>query len=136
MWNGDFTKIPYGMPGVETLFPLMFTHGYKKRRFSLPHLVRLVSTNPAKLFGLYPRKGDIIIGADADLVIVDPSRKKRITWKTLQTNCDFSPFEGMSAYGFPECTFSRGRLVAAKGKLAGDLEAGAFIGRRAVVEDL
>jgi dihydropyrimidinase len=136
MWKGDFTKIPYGMPGVETLFPLMMTNGYKKRRFNLPHLVSLVSTNPAKLFGLYPQKGDILIGSDADLVVVDPSQKRRISWKTLHTNCDFSPFEGMDAYGFPDYTFSRGRLVAANGKLTGDLKAGKFVRRRRVREDL
>ena len=136
MWKGDFTKIPYGMPGVETLFPIMFTTGYKKRRFSLPHLIKLVSTNPAKLFGLYPAKGDILIGGDADLIVVDPNRKRKITWKKLQTNCDFSPFEGMDAFGFPDYTFSRGRLVATKGKFVGDVGAGSFVKRKPVREDL
>ncbi len=77
-WRGDFTKIPYGLPGVETLLPLVYTFGVGKGRISENRMVEVLSTNPARLFGMYPQKGTIRIGSDADLVIFDP--KKKITY--------------------------------------------------------
>ena len=129
-WKGDFTKIPYGLPGVETLLPSLYTFGVKKHRFSINHLVRLVSTNPAKFFGLYPQKGTIAVGSDADLIIIDPKREMLIDAKKLESNCDWSPFEGQSLYGFPEVTLSRGRVIGEKGKFCGKAGAGRFVQRR------
>jgi dihydropyrimidinase len=130
MWQGDFRKIPYGMPGVETLLPLMYTHGVGKKRLSLNRLVQLLATNPAKLFGLYPKKGTIAIGTDADIVLFDPKKEVTIAWKDMQTNCDWSPFEGFKLKGAPAVTLSRGRVVARDGKFTGVVGHGAFVPRK------
>ena len=130
-WNGDFTKIPFGMPGVETMLPLMYTEAVGKRGFSLNQLVALVCTNPAKLFGMYPKKGTIAVGSDADLVVFDPERKVTIHAKDLQTNCDWSPFEGWELVGYPDTTISRGKIVAEMGKFVGEVGHGKFIQRSA-----
>jgi dihydropyrimidinase len=130
-WNGDFTKIPFGMPGVETMVPLMYTEGVGKRGFTVNQLVALVSTNPAKLFGMYPEKGTIVIGSDADLVVFDPEKKVTIRAENLQTNCDWSPFEGWKLVGYPAVTISRGKVVAEDGKFVGEVRHGKFLKRKA-----
>lgn len=130
MWKGDFTKIPFGMPGVETLFPFLFTEGYLAGRLSLNEVVSLVSTNPARLFGLYPGKGSLLPGTDADIVVVDPKRKVKIDWRKLQTNCDFNPFQGKVLGGFPTATLCRGEVVARNGKFTGRKGYGRFVKRR------
>ena len=130
MWKGDFTKIPFGLPGIETMVPLMYTFGVGGRRISLNRFVQLVSTNPAKLHGLYPRKGTIAVGADADIVIFDPKKKVALSHRKLQTNCDWSPFEGYRLAGYPHMTFSRGKLVARDGKFVGDVGHGRFVKRK------
>ncbi|MHA2043074.1 MAG: dihydropyrimidinase [Candidatus Thorarchaeota archaeon] len=129
-WNGDFTKIPFGMPGVETMVPLMYTEGVGKRGFTVNQLVALVSTNPAKLFGMYPEKGTIVIGSDAD-VVFDPEKKVTIRAENLQTNCDWSPFEGWKLVGYPAVTISRGKVVAEDGKFVGEVRHGKFLKRKA-----
>ncbi len=129
MWGGDFTKIPFGMPGVETMLPLMHSFGPAKGRFSLNRLVQLVSSNPARIHGLYPRKGTLSIGADADVVVFDPRRKVVVTPGRLQTNCDWSPYHGWTLSGYPAMTFSRGRLVARNGKFTGERGWGRFVKR-------
>jgi len=129
MWKGDFTKIPYGLPGVETLLPTMFTHLVKKNRFSLPKFVALTSTNPAKLFGLYPRKGVIRTGADADLVIFDPKKKVTLDAKRLASACDYTPFQGMNLTGYPHLTLLRGNVIARDGKFVGVRGTGQFVKR-------
>ncbi|MDP8247670.1 MAG: dihydropyrimidinase [Candidatus Tritonobacter lacicola] len=130
MWKGDFTKIPFGLPGVETMVPLMYTYGVGKKRISLNRFVQLVSTNPAKLHGLYPEKGTIAVGSDADIVVFDPKKKVTLSHKKLQTNCDWSPFEGFRLQGYPHMTFSRGKLVAREGKFVGDVGHGRFVRRK------
>lgn len=132
MWKGDFRKIPFGLPGVETMFPLLYTEGVGKKRFSLNHLAKLVSTNPAKIFGMFPRKGTIAPGSDADLVVFDPKRKVTLHAKNLQTNCDWSPFEGWKLEGYPHITISRGTIVASDGKFVGESSHGQFFKRKAV----
>ena len=129
MWEGDFRKIPYGMPGVETMLPLMYTHGVGAGRISLNRFVQLCATNPAKIFGLYPQKGTIAVGVDADIVVWDPEREVTISWKEMQTNCDWSPFEGDQLTGWPDVTLSRGRVVAEKGKFVGEVGHGRFVKR-------
>lgn len=130
MWGGDFRKIPYGMPGVETLLPLMHTFGVGKKKFSLNRLVQLLSTNPAKLFGLYPQKGTIAVGTDADVVIFDPAKEVILNCKKMQTNCDWSPFEGFKLKGYPAWTLSRGEIVAQDGKFTGSIGHGQFVPRK------
>ncbi|MFW9935687.1 MAG: dihydropyrimidinase [Candidatus Thorarchaeota archaeon] len=132
MWKGDFRKIPFGLPGVETMFPLLYTEGVGKKRFSLNHLVKLVSTNPAKIFGMFPRKGTIAPGSDADLVVFDPKKKVTLHAENLQTNCDWSPFEGWKLKGYPLMTISRGKIVVNDGKLVGECNHGQFLKRKAV----
>jgi len=129
-WNGDFTKIPYGMPGVETLLPTMHTLLVKKSRCSMNQLVALTSTNPAKLFGMYPQKGAIEKGSDADLVVFDPMAEQTIDIGTLKSTCDWNPYEGMKLQGLPVVTISRGRIVARKGKFMGKKGWGRFVHRK------
>lgn len=129
MWNGDFTRIPFGMPGVETLLPSLYTFGVKAGKFSLNHFVSVISTNPAKLMGMYPRKGTIAVGTDADLSIIDPKAARTIDYKNLATHCDWSPFQGWKMSGFPETTLSRGEVVVEKGKFIGKKGRGKFIKR-------
>lgn len=130
MWEGDFRKIPFGMPGVETMLPIMYTHGVGQGRLSLNEFVALCATNPAKIFGLYPNKGSIAVGGDADIVVWDPDRELTLSWKDMQTNCDWSPFEGYKIKGYPHVTLSRGRVVAEQGKFVGEVGHGKFVRRK------
>ncbi|MFH1729229.1 MAG: dihydropyrimidinase [Pseudomonadota bacterium] len=110
-WKGDFRKIAYGLPGVETMIPILYTEGVLKEKVSLKRFVSLVSENPAKKFGLYPKKGCIEVGADADFTIFHPTKKKLVKAKNLKSKCDFSPFEGKKLAAFPEYTILRGRTI-------------------------
>jgi dihydropyrimidinase len=129
MWQGDFTKIPFGLPGVETLLPLMYTQGVGKKRITESQLVSRLCTNPAKLMGLYPEKGTIAVGSDADLVIFDPHKNVTLSHKHLQTNCDWSPYENFKLCGYPDTTICRGEIAAQKGKFVGTAGHGKFIKR-------
>ncbi|MDI6641316.1 MAG: dihydropyrimidinase [Elusimicrobiota bacterium] len=130
MWAGDFTKIPYSLPGVETLLPTMFTFLVGKNKISMNKFVALISPNPAKLFGIYPQKGTITKGSDADVVIFDPKKKVIIDWQKLATKCDWSPFQGMKLTGYPEITISRGEIIARDGKFIGKFGRGRFLKRK------
>lgn len=130
LWNGDFTKIPFGMPGLETLVPTMYSYLVGKKKVSLKKFVELISTNPAKLFGMYPRKGDIRKGCDADLVIFDPEKEVTVDHRKMTTKCDWSPFQGMKLKGYPILTISRGKIVARDGKFTGKAGWGKFIARK------
>ena len=111
MWEGDWTKIPMGMPGLETLMPLVYTHGVLENRLSLDEMCRKLSTNPARIMGLYPRKGAIEVGADADLAIIHPTKMITVDPATMETNADWSPFEGWELAGFARTTLSRGEVI-------------------------
>ncbi len=111
MWEGDWTKIPMGMPGLETLLPVTYTHGVLKKRISLEDMVMKLSTNPAKIMGLYPRKGVIEVGSDADLAIIHPSSTRTVSCDTMETNADWSPFDGWDLAGFARTTLSRGDVI-------------------------
>jgi dihydropyrimidinase len=111
MWEGDWTKIPMGMPGLETLLPLTYTHGVLGGRLSIDEMCMKLSTNPARIMGLAPRKGAIAIGADADLAIIHPTRTHTVDTKTMETNADWSPFEGWDLAGFARTTLSRGEVI-------------------------
>jgi dihydropyrimidinase len=130
MWNGDFRKIPYGMPGVETMMPLMWHHGVNEGRISANRFVQLCSSNPAKLFGLAPEKGAIAVGADADIVVWDPDREVTFNFEEMQTNCDWSPFQGYTVRGYAHVTLSRGKVVAEQGKFVGEVGHGRFVARK------
>jgi dihydropyrimidinase len=112
----SFDKIPNGIPGLETRLPLLFSEGVGKGRISLNRFVRLTATNPAKLYGLYPRKGSISIGADADLVIWDPDCSVTIRNTDLHHNVDYTPYEGRVLTGWPKTVVSRGKVIIADGK--------------------
>ena len=125
----DFTKIPNGGPGIEHRMSLIYSGGVAQGRFSVNRFVELVSTTPAKLFGLYPRKGTIAVGSDADLVIFDPDRKHTISAKTHHMRVDYSMFEGIQVTGMPDVVLSRGRVVVEADKFLGRAGAGDFLKR-------
>src|SRR5215831_11571200 len=126
----DFTKIPNGGPGVEHRLSLIYSGGVQGKHFSANRFVELVSTTPAKLFGLYPRKGTIAVGSDADLVIFDAKRKHTISAKTHHMRVDYSMFEGIQITGVPKQVFSRGRLIIDGGKFVGRAGQGQFLRRQ------
>jgi dihydropyrimidinase len=130
MGKDDFTKIPNGGPGIEHRLSLIYTGGVHGKRFSANRFVELVSTAPAKLFGLYPRKGTIAVGSDADLVIFDPNEEQVISAKTHHMRVDYSMFEGIQIKGAPRKVFSRGRAIIDAGKFVGRPGAGQFLRRQ------
>jgi dihydropyrimidinase len=111
MWNGDWTKIPMGMPGLETLLPLTYTHGVLGGRLSIEEMCRKLATNPARIMGLYPRKGALEIGADADIAIFHPQRTIAVDPNTMEGGADWSPYEGWELAGFARTTLSRGDII-------------------------
>jgi dihydropyrimidinase len=131
MGKGDFTKIPNGGPGIEHRMSLVYSGGVATGRFSVNRFVELVSTTPAKLFGLYPRKGAIAVGSDADLVIFDAKRKHTISAKTHHMRVDYSMFEGITVTGMPDLVMSRGRVVVEGEQFHGKPGSGNFLKRAA-----
>jgi dihydropyrimidinase len=126
----DFTKIPNGGPGIEHRLSLVYSGGVHGKRFSANRFVQLVSTAPAKLFGLYPRKGTVAVGSDADLVIFDADEEQTISVKTHHMRVDYSMFEGIRVKGIPKIVLSRGRTIIENGKFTGKPGAGEFIKRQ------
>jgi dihydropyrimidinase len=122
-----FAHVPNGIPGIETRLPLLFSAGVGGGRIDLTTFVGLTSTNPAKLYGLYPRKGTIAPGADADIAIWDPARTVTITNDLLHHNVDYTPYEGMRVTGWPEITLSRGEIVQEGGIVSAAAGRGRFI---------
>src|SRR5438067_479617 len=129
MGIGDFTKIPNGGPGIEHRMSLVYSGGVAAGKFSANRFVEIVSTTPAKLFGLYPRKGTIAVGSDADLVIFDPTKKETISAKTHHMRVDYSMFEGITITGVPEVVMSRGQVIVENGEWRGRAGAGNFLKR-------
>src|SRR5499425_3177843 len=125
----DFTKIPNGGPGIEHRMSLIYSGGVAKKRFTVNRFVELTAATPAKLFGLYPRKGTVAVGSDADLVIFDPNRKHTISAKTHHMRVDYSMFEGIEVTGMPDVVLSRGQVVVEGDKFQGRPGAGEFIRR-------
>ena len=113
----DFTKIPNGMPGVETRAVLMYTYGVKKRRISLQQMCAYLSENPARLYGMYPKKGAVKAGSDADLVIFDPKQSGVISAAKGHSACGYDPYEGVKTVGRIDKVFLRGRLVYSGGEV-------------------
>jgi dihydropyrimidinase len=108
--RGDFSKIPNGMPGVETRMHLLW-EGVREGKISMNRFVEITSTAPAKIFGMYGKKGTLAVGADADVVVWDPNREKLLSKDTLHMRVDYSPFEGKRVIGTPSHVLSRGELV-------------------------
>ncbi len=130
MGKDDFTKIPNGIPSLEDRINLYFTHGVKRGRIDLHTFVNTASTQAAKIFGLFPRKGTIQPGADADLVVYDPSYRGTISAKTHQMNLDYNAFEGMQIEGRPSVVTVRGQVAVRDGKFVGDKTRGKFLKRK------
>src|SRR6202163_2638076 len=131
MGRNDFTKIPNGGPGVEHRLSLIYSGGVHGGKFSANRFVQLVSTTPAKLFGLYPRKGTIAVGSDADLVIFDPNAEQVISAKTHHMRVDYSMFEGFRVKGVTKTVLSHGRVIINEGKFTRRGGAGEFLRRQA-----
>src|SRR5450755_4319902 len=130
MGRNDFTKIPNGGPGVEHRMSLIYSGGVARGRFSANRFVELVSTTPAKLFGLYPRKGTIAVGSDADLVVFNPTEQQTISAKTHHMRVDYSMFEGFRVKGVTKTVLSRGRVIIDQGNFTGRAGAGEFLRRK------
>ena len=142
-WNGqktlgkdDFSKIPNGGPGIENRLHMLYTFGVRTGRLSMNRFVALTSTNAAKTFGLYPRKGTIAPGADADIVVWDPDKKLTISAASHHTNVDYNLFEGTEVTGAPEVVLVRGQVIVENDELVGKAGDGQFVKRARVGEAL
>lgn len=127
--NPPFTKIANGVPGIELRLPLLFSEGVGNGRIDIHQFVALTSTNAARLYGLFPRKGTIAVGADADFAIWDPEEERTVAWKNLHDRAGYSPYEGMLLKGWPVTVINRGRLVVDEGELLVEPGSGEFLTR-------
>jgi dihydropyrimidinase len=127
--RGDFRKVPNGLPGVEDRVDLLHDGGVAGGRISKERWVEIISTAPAKLFGMYPRKGSVSVGADADLVIYDPNRRRTISAATHHMDVDYSCYEGRSIQGGSDIVLSRGSVIVRDGEFTGRKGHGQFIKR-------
>ena len=125
----DFSKIPNGGPGIENRLSLLYTHGVASGLMDLNRLVELFSTNPARLFGLFPRKGTIAVGSDADIVVFDPDAEAVISARTHHMNVDYNLYEGMRVKGVPEVVIVNGRVLVEDGEYTGLPAGGRFLRR-------
>ena len=125
----DFSKIPNGGPGIENRLSLLYTHGVASGLMDLNRLVELFSTNPARLFGLFPRKGTIAVGSDADIVVFDPDAETVISARTHHMNVDYNLYEGMRVKGVPEVVIVNGRVLVEDGDYTGIPAGGRFLRR-------
>ncbi len=125
----SFKKIANGVPGLETRMPLLFSEGVGKGRITINEFIALTSTNAAKIYGLYPRKGSLAIGSDADIAIWDPEWVRTIKQEMLHDNVDYTPYEGMEVKGWPKIVINRGRMVVEEETLKVDRGSGEFLPR-------
>ncbi|MDM5338649.1 dihydropyrimidinase [Fictibacillus enclensis] len=128
--KGDFTKIPNGGPFIEDRFTVLFSEGVKKGRITLNQFVDIISTRSAKLFGLFPEKGTIAVGSDADIVIFDPAVERSISVQTHHMAVDYNAFEGMKVTGEPVSVLSRGEFVIKDKQFVGELGKGQYVKRK------
>ena len=130
-WAVDIGRLYMGLPGTQTLLPLIYTYGVKQGRIKLSGLARALSANPAKAMGLYPRKGVIRPGSNADLAVIDPSAVKAVDFRKLQHKTDYSPYQGLKLSGWAKYTILRGEVTAEEGELTRpDRPAGQFLRRK------
>ncbi|WP_406853752.1 dihydropyrimidinase [Alsobacter sp. KACC 23698] len=127
--RSSFRWVPNGIPGVEVRLPILFSEGVVKGRITLEQFVALTSTNHAKMYGLYPRKGSLAVGADADIVLWDPARKVTISQELMHHGADYTPWEGYAVTGWPVKTLLRGEVVFDDGKVVGAVGRGEFLKR-------
>ena len=123
----DFRNIPAGIPGIETLLPVMYSEGVATGKIDLSNLVELLALNPAQIFGLYPQKGDIQVGADGDVVLFDPRVKWAFTAENLHMNVDYSPFSKLNITGRVDKTILRGTVIYEEGRWCGQENCGRFV---------
>ena len=143
LWDGqkstgtdDFSKIPNGAPGLENRLRMSHEFGVRTGRINLNRMVELLSTNPAKLFGLYPRKGIVAPGSDADIVVFDPDKRHLITAETQQSRSDYNLDEGTEVTGSPEVVLLRGSVIVENGGLVVEPGVGQFVERAAFGQEL
>ncbi|MFH1679518.1 MAG: dihydropyrimidinase [Candidatus Eisenbacteria bacterium] len=129
-WEGDWTRIPTGLPGLETLLPIVYTKGVLDGRLNIEQMADRLSTSPAKIMGLHPRKGTIRPGSDADLAIIHPERTLPVDPAKMETNVDWSPYEGWELAGFARTTLSRGEVIVEDYRVIGREGRGRFLPRR------
>jgi dihydropyrimidinase len=125
----DFSKIPNGAPGIETRMSLVYDGGVRTGRITLNRFVELTATAPAKIFGLFPRKGTIAPGSDADIVVFDPGKQVTLSARTHHMRVDYSPYEGRQVTGVTDTVISRGRVIVENGRFVGRAGAGTFLRR-------
>lgn len=125
----DFTKCPSGAPGVEERLVLMYSEGVKKGRITMPQLVRNLCTNPARVSGLYPQKGVLQAGADADIVLLDPKKEWVLTTELMHGASDYTCYEGMEICGAVDTVLSRGKVIAKNGEFLGKKGDGKYLKR-------
>jgi dihydropyrimidinase len=142
-WDGqktlgkdDFSKIPNGGPGIENRLHMLHHFGVRQGRLSMNRFVELVSTNPAKFFGMHPRKGTIAVGSDADIVVFDPEKRVRISAETHHSNIDYNLYEGTEVSGAPEVVLVRGQVIVEGDDLVGKPGDGKFVKRARFGEGL
>src|SRR3954449_11666557 len=142
-WDGqktlgrdDFSKIPNGWPGIENRLHMLHHFGVRQGRLSMNRFVELVSTNPAKFFGMHPRKGTIAVGSDADIVVFDPEKRVRISAETHHSNIDYNLYEGTEVSGAPEVVLVRGQVIVEGDRLVGKPGDGRFVKRARFGEEL
>ncbi len=128
-WKGAFDRLPGGLPGVELLLPLLYSEGVAKGRLSLSELVSITSERAARRYGLYPRKGSLMPGSDADIVVFDPDEVWGVQAGVLRMNVDFSPYENMKLTGRTWLTISRGEIVFSEDRFLGKKGRGVFLRR-------
>jgi dihydropyrimidinase len=143
LWDGqktmgrdDFSKIPNGGPGLENRLPMIHEFGVRAGRITLNRMVELLCTNPAKLFGLYPRKGTIAVGSDADIVVFDPGRMITISASTHHSKSDYNLFEGTEVTGAPDVVLLRGHVLVENDELLAEPGVGRFVKRARFGEEL
>ena len=129
MGKDDFTKIPNGVPGTEVIIPILYSEGVRRDIITINQLVKFTSYNVAKLFGLYPRKGTIAVGADADITILDPDYEMELSVENLHTKIDYSIYDGMKVKGVPITTICRGKPIVLNREFVGKKGEGQFIPR-------
>ncbi len=125
--HGNFIEQPFGSPQIETLLPLTYDGGVNRGRISVVRLVQVLCENPARIFGLYPKKGTIAVGSDADLVVFDPTREFTIRAENQHTNAGYTLYEGRSVLGWPEMSFQRGHRVLWQGEIMAEPGQGQFL---------
>ena len=127
-----FNKVPNGIPGIETRLPLLFSEGVQKGRITLEKFVDVISTSPSKIFNLYPQKGTISIGSDADLTVIDTELEHGLRAEDLHMGTDIAIYSHMKTKGWPVLTISGGEIVAENDAFTGKGKKGHFLGKEAI----